>query len=86
MKGAIKGRGVIKGAIKGAHQSCAIWIKQLAIYQIFRTTVFTTKCMINNDNTTNMLSDKNNDEVTGIDCLLQNTIGKFKTHSIMNVT
>ena len=32
--------------IKGAHHSCAIWIKQQAIYQIFKTTVFTTKYRI----------------------------------------
>ena len=38
---------MIKGMIKDAHQSCAIWIKQQAIYQIFKSTVFTTKYMIN---------------------------------------
>ena len=39
-RGTIKGRGMIKGRdmIKGRH---------LALYQIFKTTVFTTKYMIN---------------------------------------
>ena len=39
-RGVIKGRGMIKGRsmIKGRH---------LALYQIFKTTVFTTKYMIN---------------------------------------
>ena len=39
-RGTIKGRGMIKdrGMIKGRH---------LALYQIFKTTVFTTKYMIN---------------------------------------
>ena len=36
-----------RGVIKGAHQSYAIWIKQQTIHQKFRTTVFTTKYMIN---------------------------------------
>jgi hypothetical protein len=38
-RGTIKGRGMMKGRgmIKGRH---------LALYQIFKTTVFTTKCMI----------------------------------------
>jgi hypothetical protein len=44
-RGTIKGRGMImgRGMIKGRH---------LALYQIFKTTVFTTKYMINNYNNT----------------------------------
>ena len=44
-KGCDKCQGVIKGMRKDAHQSCAIQIKQQAIYLIFKTAVFTTKYM-----------------------------------------
>ena len=41
-KGTIKGRGMIKG-------------RHLALYQIFKTTVFTTKYMIDNNNNIGLL-------------------------------